>query len=112
MVFYFKNAKKDIIMTPEDKEGFDNKNKCRLCEKEKVSDKVEDHCHWTGKNRGPAHIKCNNIVTQDQSNFIPNLFHYFGTYGCHLFFKKLVDYKKNEVKFKILTKKKGSIYFS
>ena len=31
MKFYFKNTKKDIIMTQEDKENFENNNICRLC---------------------------------------------------------------------------------
>ena len=33
MAFYFKNTKKDIIMTQEDVEDFDNNNICRFCEK-------------------------------------------------------------------------------
>ena len=33
MTFYFKNTKKDIIMTEEDKEDFRNDNNCRFCEK-------------------------------------------------------------------------------
>ena len=33
MAFYFKNTKKDIIMTQEDKEDFDNNTVCRFCEK-------------------------------------------------------------------------------
>ena len=91
MAFYFENAKKDIIMTQEDKKGFGNENNCRLCEKELISDKVRDHCHWTGKYRNPAHSKSNINVSQDQSNFIPLIFHNFSNYGCHLLFKKLVD---------------------
>ena len=34
MAFYFENTKKDINMTPEDMEDFDNNNICRFCEKE------------------------------------------------------------------------------
>ena len=49
MAFYFKNTKKDIIMTKENEEDFKNNNICRFCEKEIVSDKVRDHCHLTGK---------------------------------------------------------------
>ena len=66
MVLYFKNTKKDIIVTQEDKEDFQNKNFCPFFEKEMISDKVRDHCLLTGKYRGPAHSKCNIIVTQDQ----------------------------------------------
>ena len=67
--FYFKNTKKDIIMTDEDEEEYRNNTICRLCEKFIESDKVRDHCHLTVKYRGPAHSKCNINVTQKQSNF-------------------------------------------
>ena len=33
MAFYFKNTKKDIIMTEEDEEDYRNNNICRFCEK-------------------------------------------------------------------------------
>ena len=48
MAFYFKNTKKDIIMTQEDEEDYKNNNNCRFCEKEILSDKIRDHCHLTG----------------------------------------------------------------
>ena len=58
----------------------------------------------TGKYRGPAHNTCNINVTQCQSNFIPFIFHNFSKYDCHMFFKKLVDKKNDEVKFDIIPK--------
>ena len=104
MAFYFKNTKQDIIMTKENEEDFKNNNICRFCEKEILSDKVRDHCHLTGKYRGPAHNTCNINVKQKDSNFIPFAFHNFSNYDCHMFFKKLVDLKKDKVKFKIIPK--------
>ena len=104
MAFYFKNTNKDIIMTQEDEDDYRNDNICRFCEKEILSDKVRDHCHLTGKYRGPAHNTCNINVTQKQSNFIPFIFHNFSNYDCHMFFKKLVDKKKDKVDFEIIPK--------
>ena len=104
MAFYFKNTNKDIIMTEEDKEDYRINNICRFCEKNFESDKVRDHCHLTGKYRGPAHSKCNINVTQDQSSFVPFLFHNFSIFDCHMFFKKLVDLKNDKVKFDIIPK--------
>ena len=54
MAFFFKNSKKDIIMTQEDKKAFENNIICRFCEKRRISDKVTDHCHLTNRYRGPA----------------------------------------------------------
>ena len=104
MAFYFKNTKKEIIMKQEDEEDFKNNNICRFCEKEILSDNVRDHCHLTGKYRGPSHNNCNINVRQADSNFIPSAFHNFSNYDCNKFFKNLVDLKKDKVKFKIVPK--------
>ena len=104
MAFYFKNTKKDIIMTQEDEEKYKNNNICRFCEKNVESDKVRDHCHLTGKYRGPSHNVCTINVKQKDSNFIPFAFHNFSNYDCHMSFKRLVDLKKDKVKFKIIPK--------
>ena len=104
MVFYFKNTKKDIIMTKKDEEGYINKTICRLCEKNNEYDKAKDHCHSTGKCRGPAHSKCNIDVTQKQSNFIPSLVQNLSSYDCHIIFKRMVDKKNDKVKFDIILK--------
>ena len=95
IAFYFKNTKEDIIMTKENEEDFKNKNICRFCEKIIEFDKVRDHCHLTGKYRGPAHNTCNINIKQKDSNFIPFALHNFSNYDCHLFFKRLVDLKKD-----------------
>ena len=71
MAFHFKNTNKDIIMTEKVEEDIKNNNICRFYEKEITFDKVSDHCQLTGRYRGPAHSKCNNNVTQKQSNFYP-----------------------------------------
>ena len=104
MVFHFENTNKDIIMTKEDEYDFRNINICRFCESELLSDKVRDHCHLTGKYRGPAHSKCIINLTQKQSNFIPFIFQNFSKYDCHMFFKKLVDKKNKKVDFDIIPK--------
>ena len=96
MAFYFKNTKKDIIMTQKNREDFEKNNICRFCEKEIISVKVRDHCHLMGKFRGPAHNTCNINVKQKDSNFIPFTFHNFSKYDCHMFFKKIVDLKKDK----------------
>ena len=105
MNFYFKNTKKDIVMTQEDEEHYRNNNICYFCEKGKiVDDKVRDHCHLTGKYRGPAHYNCNINVKHKQSNFIPILFHNFSNYDCHLFFKTLIDKKPDNIKLNVIPK--------
>ena len=86
MAFYFKETKKDIIMTQKDEEDSKNNNICRFCEKNIESDKFRDHCHLTGKYRGPSHNVCNINVKQKDSNFIPFAFHNFSNYDCHMFF--------------------------
>ena len=83
------------------------KKTCRFCEKDMNSDKVGDHCHLTGKYRGSAHNKCDNIVTEQQNVFVPFIFHVFSNYDSHLIFKNLVDKKNRKVKNDIIPKTMG-----
>ena len=99
MNFWFKNTKKDFIMTKEYVEDFKNNIICRFSKKEFISDKVRDHCHLTGKSRGSAHNTFIINVEHKQSNFITFLFHNFINYDCHQFFKKLMDKKNGKVNF-------------
>ena len=104
MALYFKNTNKDIVMTEDDHEDYRNKNICRFCERKIQSDKMRDHCHLTGKYRGPAHNTCNINVKQKDSIFTTFVFHNFSNYDCQRFFKRLVDLKKDKVKSKIIKK--------
>ena len=91
-------------MTEENEEDYRIKNFCRFYEKNVESDKVMDPCHLTGKYSGPARSICKINVTQDQSKFIPIIFHNFSIYDCHMFFKEMVDKKNDRVKFHIIPK--------
>ena len=52
---------KELVMTKEDNEGFENSTKCCICDNDYIDGhvKLRDHCHITGKNRGSAHRHCN-----------------------------------------------------
>ena len=78
-------------MTEDHEEDYGIINFCRFCGKEILSDKNRDHCHLTGKYRGPAHNTCKRNVIEEDSSFIPFAFHNFSNYDCHMFFEKTVD---------------------
>ena len=62
-------------MTIEDENNYQNSEDCWICN-EKITedkDKVRDHCHITGKYRGPAHSKCNLKLQIPRK--IPIIFH-------------------------------------
>ena len=44
----------------------------------------------------------NSYTCLKDSNFIPFAFHNFSNYDCHMFLKRLIDFKKAKVKFKII----------
>ena len=99
-----KKTNKDVVMSKEDEENFENNNIWPFCEKEILDNMVRDHCRLTGKYRGPAHSKCNVNATKEQSDFTPSIFHNFSNYDCHMFFKKTVDKKNDKVNFDIIPK--------
>ena len=65
---------------------------CHICKKELLpEDKVCDHCHFTGKYRGPAHRNCN--LKCRKPMIIPVIFHNLQGYDAHLFIKQLSKIK-------------------
>ena len=56
-----KHFNKELVMTKQDSEDFENSAKCWICVNDYIDNdvKVIDHCHITGKYRGSAHRDCN-----------------------------------------------------
>ena len=56
-----KHFNKELAMTKENNEDFENSTKCCICDNDYIDDdlKVRDHCHITGKYRRSANRDCN-----------------------------------------------------
>jgi len=80
-----------MIFTEEDKKVHEESEDCWICglslKKDRVVDKVRDHCHFTGKYRGAAHYRCN--LNFKKPKFTPVIFHNLANYDSHLFIKNL-----------------------
>ena len=85
---------KEMIFTEEDRKHFNNASDCWICGEELGNDRVRDHCHFTGRYRGPAHNKCNLKYRKPKN--ISVFFHNLSGYDSHLFIKKLGTPNKNE----------------
>ena len=85
---------KEMIFTEEDIKQFNKASDCWICGEELGNDKVRDHCHFTGRYRGPAHNKCNLKYRKPKN--ISVFFHNLSGYDSHLFIKKLGTPDKNE----------------
>ena len=85
-----------MIFTEEDKYYHETNNTCHICSKKCVN-KVRDHCHQTGKYRGPA-CKISNLRYKEQ-NFIPVILHNGSGYDFNLLFSEL--FKQNNYKRKV-----------
>ena len=85
---------KEMIFTEEDIKHFNNASDCWICGEELGNDRVRDHCHFTGRYRGPAHNKCNLKYRKPKN--ISVFFHNLSGYDSHLFIKKLGTPDKNE----------------
>ena len=72
-------------LTYEQKTEFRQATHCSICNKKFQPDdtKVQDHCHFTGKYRGAAHVKCN-LDYSFKFFKIPIFFHNLKNYDAHL----------------------------
>lgn len=101
-------------MTKKDKENFKNASICYACHKKfrneysvkyyksgdfvkifSKSNKVADHCHFTGIYRGAACQTCNSKMKNPK--FFPVLFHNLEKYDSHLFINAL-GFEEGEIK--------------
>ena len=81
---------KAMIITEEDKLYHDANDICHICNKKCVN-KVRDHCHQTGRYRGPACNICN--LNFKHQNFIPVIFHNGKGYDFNILFNEI--FKQN-----------------
>ena len=79
-----KHFNKELVMTKEDDEYFENSIKCWICVNVYVNGdvKVRDHCHITGKYRD-----CN--INVKLNHKIPVVFHNLKNYDSHLIMQEL-----------------------
>ena len=85
---------KEIIFTEEDRKQFNKASDCWICGEYLGNDRVRDHCHFTGRYRGPAHNSCNLKYGKPKS--ISVFFHNLSGYDSHLFIKKIGSPDKKE----------------
>ena len=82
---------KPLKLTKEEQLSFDKAETCHICSGELQSDKVRDHCHFTGQYRGAAHNSCN--LQCRKPLILPVIFHNLQGYDAHLFIKQLSNLK-------------------
>ncbi|XP_024877133.1 uncharacterized protein LOC112457997 [Temnothorax curvispinosus] len=93
LVHCVKNILFDIVcmvdLTRDEWDTFHSAAQCHICEKPFAPDKnrVRDHCHLTGRYRGPAHSTCN--LNYKDSHFIPVIFHNLSGYDAHFIIKEI-----------------------
>ena len=90
---------KKMIFTEEDEKHFNKASDCWICGEDLGNDRVRDHCHFTGRYRGPAHNICNLKYRKPES--VSVFFHNLSGYDSHLLLKSL----------DLLTKKKISTVY-
>ena len=87
---------KQMIFTKKDKLDHNAANTCHICGI-KCINKVRDHCHKTGKHRGPACKICN--LRYKEQNCIPVIFHNGSGYDFNLLYSE--HFKQNNDKRKV-----------
>ena len=85
MIFY--RRPKLLRLTQEEQKSFEKEVTCHICSKELKTDKVRDHCHFTGQYRGAAHNSCN--LKCKKPLVLAVIFHNLQGYDAHLFIKQL-----------------------
>ncbi|EZA58220.1 hypothetical protein X777_01597 [Ooceraea biroi] len=95
-----------VELTQDERENFNSAIHCYIYEKPFAPDdtRVRDHCHLTGRYRGPAHANCN--LNYKDSYTIPIVFHNLSGYDAHFIIKELANNFKGNVDVLPITKEK------
>ncbi|XP_025159353.1 uncharacterized protein LOC112589602 [Harpegnathos saltator] len=91
-------------LSKEQWETFQNAMLCHVCEKSFAKDdtRVPDHCHLTGRYRGPAHSNCN-LNYQDSYCMV---FHNLSGYDSHFIIKDIATAFEGSITVLPITKEK------
>ncbi|XP_031789251.1 uncharacterized protein LOC107981634 [Nasonia vitripennis] len=85
--------------------GYYDSKTCHICKKLLNDDaKVRDHCHLTGKYRGPAHATCN--LNYQDSKIVPVVFHNLSGYDAHFIITDVSNHFPGQIDLLPLTKEK------
>ncbi|KYN08250.1 hypothetical protein ALC62_00761 [Cyphomyrmex costatus] len=92
--------------TQDDWRKFNNATHCHVCEKPFAKDdtRARDHCHLTGRYRGPANSNCN--LNYKESRCIPVVFHNLTGYDAHFIIKEIATTYEGHVDILPITKEK------
>ena len=83
-----------IPLTKKEENIYKNMDVYYICKNDFNNDKVKDHCHFTGKNRGAAHNTYN--LRYKVPKNIPVIFHNGSTYDYHFIIKELAcEFEEN-----------------
>jgi len=93
-------------LTRDELDRFNSATHCYVCEKPFAPDdsRVRDHCHLTGRYRGPAHSNCN--LNYNDSYVIPVFFHNLSGYDAHFIIQDVANAFPGRVDLLPLTKEK------
>ncbi|XP_018362816.1 PREDICTED: uncharacterized protein LOC108760996, partial [Trachymyrmex cornetzi] len=93
-------------LSSEQRETLHSATHCHVCEKPFAPDdnRVRDHCHLTGRYRGPAHSNCN--LNYKNSYFIPIVFHNLSGYDSHFVIKEVATVYEGSIELLPITKEK------
>ncbi|XP_025268962.1 uncharacterized protein LOC112639391, partial [Camponotus floridanus] len=89
-------------LTPDEREIFAGASRCYACERPFEADDARDHCHLTGRFRGPAHSACN--LNYKDSYVIPVFFHNLSDYDAHFIIKDVANAYPGSVELLPVTK--------
>ncbi|XP_070158058.1 uncharacterized protein [Polyergus mexicanus] len=84
----------DVLITnftSDEWERFMSATHCHVCERpfELEDARVRDHCHLTGRYRGPAHSNCN--LNYKETYVIPVFFHNLSSYDAHFIIRDVAN---------------------
>ena len=95
-------------LTPKQWKKYNKMSRCHICFEQfgdsKKGPKVRDHCHYTGRYRGPAHRNCNLMCRIPF--YIPVVFHNLSGYDAHLFIRELGRHSRDAMMMGVIAKKK------